>query len=331
MSSHLGVSPNYSFIFEYFKKMPEDTRFIEVSRILKSLWEQCKQKSTNNNVIKKKLGRGIYSNRRIFDFYISGKRSPELRFLKRFIKHCEKNLISIPEKFFKLTKVKFGHGGNASSAKLPIEFSLKLAYLIGALRDGTLARNGKYEISYFQKDIRWLKTLKNLLKDVFKPSNEPRIVYRKNTSPKLTISNRPIFEFFHRIIGVPIGKKVNWATPKIILKSPEKIQNYYIRGFYDADGLTSYTIGFCQVNYSAIKDIKKFLEKRGILCSKITRRIRGKKYDVHYLYIKKKSFDKFMKIIGSSNPSKYEKLGVSQPGTNRGDSGRLLTTGGVVG
>ncbi len=195
------------------------------------------------------------------------------------------------------SRVKFGEGGNAASAHLPTLLSPQLVYLVGAIRDGTLARSGKYEISISQSTDDWLKTLKYLICDIFQPSNEPAI--RNN---RVTLSNRPIFEYLHRVFDIPIGKKGQWGTPRIIKNAPLSLQKYYLRGFYDADGL-SYKLGFCQVNKEAILFAKKTLGRFGIKTGQLSAR-KGKYQILYSFNTSTRSHTDFIRIIGSLNPSK---------------------------
>lgn len=284
-------------------KLPDDLR-VEVGVELKQIWSKIKSQVDYGQLaeIKKQFGRGIYKNVENFNLYLNQKRNPPLLLVRRINKLS--NSLKFPIISLKGKRIKSGMGGNAASSILPTELTSKLAYLVGALRDGTLARHGKYEISYSQKNTEWLDLLSKLIVQVFQPSNKPRLVCRENRTAKLIISNRPIFEFFHNLFEAPIGNKINWSTPTLIKKSNSEIKRYYMRGFYDADGL-AHKLGFCQVNYEAISDIKKMLELIGIKTTSISKREwKGKVNPIYYLSTRKESYEQFIKLIGSSNASK---------------------------
>ncbi len=288
---------------DYFWKLPREVRVCNIYSYLAELWEKCKQRQhMNKEHVKIAIGKGLYSNRRVFDQYLNGTRTPTLEFVRLFCDFCRSLRVRVDDARLNTGVFKFGHGGNAASAHLPLFLTPKLAYLVGAMRDGTLARHGKYEVTYSQSNIEWLEFVKNMIIDVFSPSNRPRIAYGNRT----TLSNRPIFEFFHRIFEVPIGEKVRWDTPSIIKKAPFCIQKYYIRGFYDADGLSE--LGFCQANDKPLHDIKTMLEKQGIKCGSVNKRPLqlGKKYPMYTLLISRRNGNhfRFIKVVGCSNNSK---------------------------
>lgn len=272
----------------FFDKFPDDARFIDIQEQLAMIWKTLKT-DRKKQLIKK------YKNLR---FYINGRRDPPLIFIREIQKITDKTFNF--EKIFSETRVRFGHGGNAATAKLPTTLTAELAYLVGAMRDGTLSRCGKYEISYSQKNVEWLEIIQNLLIKVFKPSNQPVI-----RNDRVTLSNRPIFECLHKIFDIPIGKKDLWGTPDIIKKSSLELQRYYIRGFYDADGL-SWKLGFCQANKEAISFVKDTLEKLGIKTGKLSvRKIKGRK-PFYSFNTSTKSHIRFIRLIGSLNPSKQK-------------------------
>lgn len=288
------------FLISYLGILPKDTRVITSNNIVLKTWKKLGSKIPYGELqyVKKMISDRLYSSTRNFDLLIYGKRIPNLEFIRLYFNTISKYGIKIDlQRLLNTSRIKFGHGGNAASAKLPSHLSSKLAYLVGAMRDGTLARSGKYEISISQSNDSWLKTLKEIIYDVFQPSNEPAI--RNN---RVTLSNRPIFEYLNKIFEIPVGKKDQWATPKIIKMAPLNLTKYYIRGFYDADGL-SYKLGFCQVNKEALIFVKNTLEKIGIKTGKLSSR-KGKSKILYSFNTSKKSHNDFIKIIGSLNSSK---------------------------
>lgn len=281
----------------FFEEFPDDARFVNVQEQLGEILTTIKKETEKNefNYYRQQLN-AKYKN---LKFYMNGRRDPPLSFIRELEIITRKLNLNIKiEKLFNNFDVRFGHGGNAATARLPIIMTTELAYLVGAMRDGTLARSGKYEISYSQKNVEWLKTIKKLLIKTFQPSNEPMI-----RNDRVTLSNRPIFEYLHRIFDIPIGKKDQWETPIIIKNSSLEVQRYYIRGFYDADGL-SWQLGFCQVNKEAIVFVKETLEKLGIKTGKLSvRKIKNKK-PLYSFNTSRKSHHDFIRLIGSLNPSK---------------------------
>lgn len=283
----------------YLNKFPEETRLVNVQKQLAMI-----TKLLEKNIKKEKFRdyrNQLNKKHKNLRSYINGRRDPPLKFIRDLLKTTRKLNLDIDfEKLFSNIRVRFGHGGNAATAKLPIVLTTELAYLVGAMRDGTLARSGKYEVSYSQKNIEWLKIIQDLLIRIFQPSN--KLAIRNN---RVTLSNRPIFEYFHRIFEIPIGKKDLWGTPKIIKLASIEFQRHYIKGFYDADGL-SWKFGFCQTNKDAILFVKDILEKLGIKTGKLSvMKTKGRK-DFYSFGTSRKSRDDFIRLIGSLNPSKQK-------------------------
>jgi len=209
-------------------------------------------------------------------------------------------------------KVRFGNGGNASEAFLPTRLNPEIAYLVGSLRDGTINTYGKYEIAFVQKGKSWLVYLQRIMQKVFGNTSIAR--FEKFSDGKghwryrFVISSRPIYEFFRCAFDVIPGKKVEWSTPRIILSATPKIQKYYIRGFWDADGLSTTSLGFCQVNKQALLEIRAMLKAFGIECADtLCERNNGSNHlKLYAIYIKSKYRKDFFKKIGSCNFSKFK-------------------------
>ncbi|MBI5159241.1 hypothetical protein HY992_03920 [Candidatus Micrarchaeota archaeon] len=197
---------------------------------------------------------------------------------------------------------------DSAKAFIPKFLNPKLAYFVGALRDGTISDSGsKYEVSFAQKDESWLNFLNGLTVELFKPINKPKIVRHKNCSPRLFLSSKAIFMFLNEVFEVPIGNKNSWNTPKLILNAPFEIQKYYVSGFFDADGVirNDGRIGFCQANKRALAEIKTIIEGRGIKCCGLTYQPRN---GVCYFNISKQDNEKFLQEIYSFNEAKRKNL-----------------------
>jgi len=291
----IGDEPKKEISLKTFE-FPEDMRIIIPKRKLKKIIDK---RAINVKEMAKINGSGSKS----IYHYLNGKRNPTLSFIKKVVDD------KLLHKLLKTNRVKFGHGGNAATAIFPSQLTPKLAYLIGALRDGTINFNGKYELCYVQKNIQWLKILSRLILQIFHPSNKPRIIVRKGYTPKMTVNNRVICEFLKIVFNIPIGRKEEWGTPDIILKSPKEIQRYYVRGYFDADGICGKHIGFCQVNLQSLKDLRHILKKFNIKCTNTISSRKLKSGKIFYsLYIQKKYWNSFFKKIGSSYPSKFTRF-----------------------
>ncbi len=292
---HIGDEPKIEIFLDNFK-FPDDLKIVLSNG-------NFKQMIKNKRINIKEISIQTSINTKTIYHYLNSKRNPTLLFIKKIFN--DKKVVEI----LKANRVKFGHGGNAASAVFPAYLTPKLAYLVGALRDGHIYMNGKYELCYTQKNVLWLKLINSLILEVFFPSNNPRIIIRENNTPKLTINNKPICEFLKIVFNIPISDKSNWKTPELILNSPKEIQKYYIRGYFDADGISGKHFGFCQVNLQSLKDIRSMLNKFNIKCTNTISKRKLKSGKMFYsLYIQKKFWDDFFNKIGSSNNSKFTRF-----------------------
>jgi len=197
---------------------------------------------------------------------------------------------------------------DAAGAKLPRKLSPALAYVVGALRDGTISTSGgKYEVSFAQKDVRWLVFIRQLLLKLFRPTNTPKILRHKNCSPRLFISNKGMAEFLSASFDVPKGDKMHWNTPSVIKSAPWEIRRFYIAGFFDADGVirNDGRLGFCQANPKALEEVRGMLEEKGIRCCPLTYQPRNR---VYYFNVRKKANEMFVSRIGSYNIAKRSRF-----------------------
>lgn len=185
----------------------------------------------------------------------------------------------------------------------------KLAYLLGALRDGGI---GTY-IGYRKKDYRiyvsqykpfaedWLETIKGFFIDLFN---------KHVTGPikgVLSISNKELFKFFELECGVyPNGKK--WLTPQWIYYASKDVKIAYVKGVFDADGSIFRKRKFYEIQIS--QGSKKFLEEiRNILYEFDIKSSVCKSKDIFKIDISAKTrVKKFITKIGSLHPNHLLKI-----------------------
>lgn len=171
-----------------------------------------------------------------------------------------------------VTHIKSGVGSAHSRIKVPREFSRDLAYLLGAMRDGSLiSSGGKHFIRlYDTRDAKWITKVKNIFKDVFETEMHTR--YQKRSCVAyLDISSKPLFHMFKVLFNGCMYKDV----PEIVKTAPTEIQKAYIEGFFDAEGhvphsTKKYQIDLTQDDRKSLEFAKTILEKFGIKCGKIS-------------------------------------------------------------
>lgn len=219
-----------------------------------------------------------------------------------------------PHFICRITHLKSGTGLGFSRIKIPKEFDKNLAYMLGALRDGSLINsNGKHWVRIYDKKYSdWLEKIapifENLLEIKF------HIRYQKKFNEKyLDISSKPLLHF----LKILVGKELHKDVPKLIKNAELTIQKSYISGFFDAEGHVpsnikkARRITFSQKDKSSLMFIKATLEKINIKCGKISN---------HTLPIfGKENMNKFYEQFEILYPEKINKFKtfVEYPGLNK--------------
>ncbi len=186
---------------------------------------------------------------------------------------------------------------------LPKSVTADMAYIIGALRDGSIGKNNKVYISQSGEGSKeWLEALEQIFKNLFEIKTH---INKINNEYRLNIYSKPLRIFLEKIFEMPFDQN-NWATPNIIEKNLETWIPY-ISGFFDAEGyctsketfekIGKAKIGFAQNNFKSLEFIKISLEHYGIRANKVFLEKDGKR---HALYIQSKS--EILKFISIFKP-----------------------------
>jgi len=182
----------------------------------------------------------------------------------------------------------------------------KLAYLLGALRDGSVdIRKGKnYEIKIGQKNREWLVILQKIIAEKFGYTGS--ITRHCNNYYILRITEREVVEKILKISGMRKG----WKTPKIIKDQPLEVKKEYVKGFFDAEGGLPRNpqkwryISFDQKEKEPLRFIRKVL----VECKIATTRITFTSGAYQFRITRKESIVKFAKEVGSLHPDKRKRL-----------------------
>jgi intein-encoded DNA endonuclease-like protein len=162
-------------------------------------------------------------------------------------------------------------------------------YLLGVMHDST-ERKTTYRIS--SKEKSFTETIANMIKNM----GFNAWTYREGKTRDMYV--------------VEFSKKVV-ENVKLISKQ-EKID--YIRGYFDAEGSiprsknSRFYIYFAQKNKSDLEQLKSYITDLGIICGKTHNP--SKKIDPNYwrFFISCKSYETFIKEIGSKHPIKRQLL-----------------------
>ena len=118
-----------------------------------------------------------------------------------------------------------------------------LAYLLGALRDGSLPKpsKNKYEVTIVADlDESWIKNVAEITEKTFNILRDKLKIYKVMTNK----SKQPFYRLkvyskqLHKLLTkfYPIGSQQEWRTPNKIKKAIMNQKIYYLSGFYDAEG-----------------------------------------------------------------------------------------------
>jgi len=186
-----------------------------------------------------------------------------------------------------------------------------LAYLIGALRDGSVfydKNSRNYQIIWYENNLSWLTN--SIFKRVEKYfGKKPRIQQYKKGYYRILVSSQKIY---NKIVNdfEFVSPQIFWNTPILIRNASKGIVAKYIAGFFDAEGDLNpkkYMIGFSQKNSNALQFIKEWLSKNDIETSKIF--IADKKSGTKRFYItSKENLKRFNQLIEFEHPDKIRRM-----------------------
>jgi intein/homing endonuclease len=219
--------------------------------------------------------------------------------------------------------------------KIPQIMTSELAEVLGViLGDGHLECNKKYKSnrvyllniagSYSEDfdyyNIYFRKVFFNLFNFNFK------IYLRRNDELVINIYSKAIANFFESL-GVHSGNKTGInEIPLVILNSKEEIKRSFIRGLFDTDGSITFkkdshgkhsnpVISITMKSQKFIEQLSNFMKEFGFTYSSYIEKYFDKR--VNKISIKhrldfagKKNLERYLKLIGFSNPRHLTKVGV---------------------
>lgn len=277
-----------SMNFNYLESLSDDTRLIGLGKKLRQLIE-------SNDLSKKELSKKLKIPYRSLMNYLEDRRAITFKLTSMLINLIAKNKNDYNKLLNKLitSEIKLKSiSSNSTLVQLPKEITKELAYLIGALHDGTVFKNeakNQYVVQFIQHSNKtWLKEIEKLIKKVF------------NIKPKfykgyIQISSKIITEFFSNYFHIPQHQS-NWNS--FLSKIPKEFHAYTIAGFFDAEGWCGdkddIRIKLSQKNENKLKEIKKALESINVKCGSVVE----ERKIYHALYICDSNCIKFIEEIG---------------------------------
>jgi len=202
-----------------------------------------------------------------------------------------------------------------------MQLTKKMAYLLGALRDGTVSRYKEgnkvhSHITFYSKDIDWLIHLQKLFLKVF--NENLKINKPKGGTPYIRKYSKELVDILNKEFQHPIGKQIKWKTPNLLFENnSKKIWAEYIAGFFDAEGgiipnrQINFHLSWDGETCPVLKDIKLKLKELFNIDSGEVRGYENKNGNYPRFCLRigsKKSRKLFCKFFKLHNPSKYMKL-----------------------
>ena len=204
-----------------------------------------------------------------------------------------------------------------------MQLTNEMAYLIGALRDGTVTRyqsknqnNYHSYVAVYNKNLIWIKYVQKIFDNLF--LGKSKITRTKNGIYYVRRYSKQIVSMFEKEFQHPIGKQINWRTPSALLNSNDReIWRNYIGGFFDAEGGTipeRQIIFYLSWNGNTCPVLEDIKFKLKILFNIDSGRVSGREntngiYPRFCLRIYKKENRKlFIDNIKIYNPSKIQRL-----------------------
>ncbi|MBI5061383.1 MAG: hypothetical protein HZB67_03640 [Candidatus Aenigmarchaeota archaeon] len=222
--------------------------------------------------------------------------------------------LDIAEKLdLKFSENMFMVSGSNVPMKIPKKLDGDLAYLVGVLRDGTVAREGnnEYLCAFYNKDKEFVEIVRKVAEKTFYVKTK---IEKMDEVWGIRMRSLNLYLFFTLLFEIP-KKQEFWKTPEIIETADKELQREYVSGFWDAEGTCSRIekfskisskntyIGFNQKNKESLLFIKDVLEKENIRT--------GDVYwngHVWVLKIATGSITRFARYMKSKHPKKSKRL-----------------------
>lgn len=192
-----------------------------------------------------------------------------------------------------------------------------LAYLVGALRDGSVyyyARNRSYYTIFYQKSRLWLEhSIGSRIQTLF--GLKYCIDEYKPSQFRLRVSSKRLYLLWRDLFSFPPEglTQFYWSIPSPIMRGSSPVKAFYLRAFFDTEGdvspLSSSTcyVGFSQKNVFVLEQLRQLLISLGI--SPSAPYLADSKSDTYRIVISTKSnIFRFINLIGSEHPYKSSAL-----------------------
>ena len=240
-------------------------------------------------------------------------------------------------------QVDFSENVNYHRVKLPKKVTEHLAEDVGIhisdgcmrlLRTAYMIYSGHMIDDFPYYKHRFIPLLKELW-------GTKRVGWRRNTRDhtiKVAIYSKELVLFKHRILGLPLGKKVEITIPKYFLNDL-RMTKAILRGLFDGDGSITFkskdglahtypVMSYSSISKALMRQLHKLLREFGF---QIPDKLYDKKDGTLILSINgDMNYERWMNTIGFNNPKHltkvvlYETLGIVPPETDLAERVKLI-------
>lgn len=259
------MSTTKTIMKNYLETLSGDLRLVDMGEYVSLLLQQ-KQFSP------RQVALAVGVPYRSFMNYLSGTRSIPLQTVLEILTYISSSkrerTALIDELYTKVSKIK-STSSNSQPIYLPKTYSKELAYLVGAIHDGTVFSNvtkKQYLIQFCQEtDDNWLDLIVEKINFVF-------LCSPKRYQSYVQLCGKAIYEFFAKVIGVTQYQK-DWHS--FLHKIPREYQLSAIAGMFDAEGWVGNSqdkrLKFSQSSREKLLEVKSVLRSHNIQSGRVIR------------------------------------------------------------
>jgi len=175
-------------------------------------------------------------------------------------------------------------------------------YIDGGFKGGKTPNSKSYRVSIDLTDFESMSFIVSIIKEIIPTSVKIRIVkarLRCKPTWRFSVSNKSLWHFFTKTLGVPAGKKSRLVSvPQPILNGSNVIKKTFLAGIFDADGgLRGNRIGLTTASPVMSKQLDLLFRELGFECNISSWVIKSYNWRYYGVNIRNRDIDRFLKEI----------------------------------
>lgn len=201
----------------------------------------------------------------------------------------------------------------------PIQLNEKTAYLAGVIigdgyidggfKGGKTPNSKSYRVSIDLTDFEFMSFVVSIIKEIVPTSAKIRTIKARLRGKPIwsfSVSNKSLWYFLTRTLGVPAGKKSRVVTvPEPILTGSNSIRKAVLAGIFDTDGgLKGNSIGITTASKMMCDQLTLLFSDLGFQCRVSSWVIKNYNWRYYALSLYRRDIDRFLKEIPLQNKGK---------------------------